>query len=66
MSGILLLGRYETTEKRFGGSIEARVLKLREEHRDNLDKVAAALILSHLRASLYLPYSTNRRQVEPP
>ena len=43
-----LLARYETTEKLFGGSIEARVLKLREEHKDNLD-VVAALVLSHLK-----------------
>lgn len=44
-----LLGRYEETEKLFGGSIETRVLKLREEHKENLDKVAAA-VLSHMKA----------------
>ena len=45
-----LLGRYEATEGLFGGSIEARVLKLREENKDNLDKVAAA-VLSHMKAA---------------
>jgi acetyl-CoA carboxylase/biotin carboxylase 1 len=45
-----LLGRYESNERLFGGSIEARVLKLREEHKDNLDKVAAA-VLSHMKAA---------------
>lgn len=44
-----LLGRYETTEKLFGGSIEARVLSLREQFKNDLDKVAA-LVLSHTRA----------------
>ncbi|KAI5120256.1 hypothetical protein M0805_004592 [Coniferiporia weirii] len=44
-----LLGRYEATEKLFGGSIEARVLKLREQHKDDLGKVAA-LVLSHMKA----------------
>ena len=44
-----LLERYEETEKLFGGSIEARVLKLREQFKDDLDKVAA-LVLSHLKA----------------
>lgn len=44
-----LLSRYEETEKLFGGSIEARVLKLREQYKDDLDKVAA-LVLSHLKA----------------
>lgn len=44
-----LLERYEATEKLFGGSIEARVLKLREQHKEDLDKVAA-LVLSHLKA----------------
>ncbi|KII85890.1 hypothetical protein PLICRDRAFT_44314 [Plicaturopsis crispa FD-325 SS-3] len=44
-----LLERYEATEKLFGGSIEARVLKLREEYKDDLDK-AIAFILSHIKA----------------
>ena len=44
-----LLGRYEETEKLFGGSIEARVLKLREQYKDDLEKVAA-LVLSHMKA----------------
>ncbi|OCB90590.1 acetyl CoA carboxylase [Sanghuangporus baumii] len=44
-----LLERYEETEKLFGGSIEARVLKLREQFKDDLDKIAA-LVLSHLKA----------------
>ena len=45
----ILLHRYVATEKLFGGSIEERVLKLREEHKDNLDEVAA-LVLSHTKA----------------
>ncbi|CAL1715333.1 unnamed protein product [Somion occarium] len=44
-----LLSRYEETEKLFGGSIEARVLSLREQHKDNLDKVVS-LVLSHIMA----------------
>ncbi|KAF8647743.1 hypothetical protein AX16_006578 [Volvariella volvacea WC 439] len=44
-----LLARYEGTEKLFGGSIEARVLALREQHKDDLDKVAG-LVLSHIKA----------------
>lgn len=44
-----LLFRYEETEKLFGGSIEAKVLKLRDQYKDDLDKVAA-LVLSHLKA----------------
>lgn len=44
-----LLRRYERTEKLFGGDIEERVLKLREEHKDNLD-VVAQLVLSHIKA----------------
>jgi acetyl-CoA carboxylase/biotin carboxylase 1 len=45
-----LLSRYLDTEKLFGehGSIEERVLKLREENKDNLGRVAA-LVLSHIR-----------------
>jgi acetyl-CoA carboxylase / biotin carboxylase 1 len=43
-----LLGRYEATEKLFGGSIEARVLALREQHKDDLDKVVNA-VLSHIK-----------------
>ncbi|KAG6916120.1 hypothetical protein DXG01_008351 [Tephrocybe rancida] len=44
-----LLERYESTEKLFGGSIEARVLTLREQHKDDLDKVVS-LVLSHIKA----------------
>ena len=44
-----LLARYEETEKLFGGSIEARVLTLREQHKDDLDKVVS-LVLSHIMA----------------
>ncbi|KAI0684026.1 acetyl-CoA carboxylase [Cytidiella melzeri] len=44
-----LLGRYGETEKLFSGSIEARVLILREQNKDDLDKVAG-LVLSHIMA----------------
>ncbi|CCM00738.1 uncharacterized protein FIBRA_02778 [Fibroporia radiculosa] len=44
-----LLARYEHTEKLFGGSIEARVLMLREQYKDDLDKVVS-LVLSHIMA----------------
>ncbi|KAF9244091.1 acetyl-CoA carboxylase [Melanogaster broomeanus] len=44
-----LLAAYESTEKLFGGSIEARVLNLREQYKDDLDKVVA-LVLSHTKA----------------
>ncbi|GBE86281.1 Acetyl-CoA carboxylase [Sparassis crispa] len=44
-----LLARYEEAEKLFGGSIEARVLTLREQHKDDLDKVVS-LVLSHIMA----------------
>lgn len=44
-----LLQWFESTEKLFGGSIEARVLSLREQHKDDLDKVAG-LVLSHIKA----------------
>lgn len=44
-----LLSNYESTEKLFGGSIEARVLSLREQNKDDLDKVVA-LVLSHTKA----------------
>lgn len=44
-----LLRKYEATEKLFGGSIEARVLALREEHKNDLDKVTT-LVLSHSKA----------------
>lgn len=46
-----LLIRYYDTEKLFGegGSIEERVLKLREENKDDLGRVAS-LVLSHTRA----------------
>lgn len=43
-----LLERYEATEKLFGGSIEARVLALREQHKDDLDK-AVGIVLSHIK-----------------
>jgi len=43
-----LLDRYDTTEKMFGGSIEARVLALREQYRDDLEKVVG-LVLSHIK-----------------
>ncbi|KIY53020.1 hypothetical protein FISHEDRAFT_55652 [Fistulina hepatica ATCC 64428] len=43
-----LLVLYESTERLFGGSIETRVLALREQHKDDLDKVAA-LVLSHIK-----------------
>ena len=45
-----LLAKYEQTEKLFGGSIEARVLMLREQNKDDLDKVAG-LVLSHIMTS---------------
>src|SRR6266436_9452113 len=44
-----LLARHEETEKLFGGSIEARVLSLREQYKDDLDKVIS-LVLSHIKA----------------
>jgi acetyl-CoA carboxylase/biotin carboxylase 1 len=44
-----LLSRYEQTESLFNGSIEARVLVLREQNKDNLDKVVS-LVLSHAKA----------------
>ncbi|KAJ7890599.1 acetyl-CoA carboxylase [Mycena olivaceomarginata] len=44
-----LLDRYDATEKLFGGSIETRILALREQHKDDLDKVAE-LVLSHIKA----------------
>lgn len=44
-----LFNRYSSTEKLFGGSIEARVLALREQHKDDLDKVVN-LVLSHIKA----------------
>jgi len=43
-----LLERYEATEKLFGGSIEVRVLSLREQHKDDLDKVVN-VVLSHIK-----------------
>ncbi|KAF8159642.1 cytosolic acc1, acetyl-CoA carboxylase [Crassisporium funariophilum] len=43
-----LLSRYDETEKLFGGSIEARVLALREQHKDELDTVVG-LVLSHIK-----------------
>ena len=44
-----LLSAYESTEGLFGGSIEARILSLREQNKDDLDKVVA-LVLSHTKA----------------
>jgi acetyl-CoA carboxylase/biotin carboxylase 1 len=44
-----LLERYTATESLFGGSIEARVLALREQHKDDLDQVVG-LVLSHIKA----------------
>jgi acetyl-CoA carboxylase/biotin carboxylase 1 len=44
-----LLKKYADTEALFSGSIEARVLALREQNKDNLDKVIS-LVLSHARA----------------
>jgi len=44
-----LLRRYERTERLFGGDIEGRVLKLREEHKNDLD-IVAQLVLSHIKA----------------
>ena len=44
-----LLALHEETEKLFGGSIEARVLSLREQYKDDLDKVIS-LVLSHIKA----------------
>lgn len=43
-----LLERYAEAEKLFGGSIEARVLALRAQHKDDLDK-AVSLVLSHIK-----------------
>ncbi|EJU03511.1 acetyl CoA carboxylase [Dacryopinax primogenitus] len=45
-----LLERYENTSKLFGGRPETVVLKLRDQHKDNLD-VVAQLVLSHSRAA---------------
>lgn len=44
-----LLKKYGDTEALFSGSIEARILALREENKDNLDKVVS-MALSHVRA----------------
>jgi acetyl-CoA carboxylase/biotin carboxylase 1 len=44
-----LLKKYGDTEALFTGSIEARVLALREQNKDDLDKVVS-LVLSHSRA----------------
>jgi acetyl-CoA carboxylase/biotin carboxylase 1 len=44
-----LLERYEATEMLFGGSIEARVLSLREQYKDDLEKVVG-FVLSHIKA----------------
>ena len=44
-----LLSVYESTEKLFGGRIEVHILTLREQNKDDLDKVVA-LILSYTKA----------------
>lgn len=44
-----LLARYEQTESLFTGSIEAKVLELRHQHKDDLDKVVS-LVWSHSKA----------------
>jgi acetyl-CoA carboxylase/biotin carboxylase 1 len=44
----LLLSRYASTEQVFGGSIEARVLALREQYKDDLD-TAVGFVLSHIK-----------------
>ncbi|KAJ7224331.1 acetyl-CoA carboxylase [Mycena pura] len=44
-----LLERYDGTEKLFGGSIETRILALRDQHKDDLDTVVR-LVLSHIKA----------------
>ncbi|KAJ3936873.1 MAG: acetyl-CoA carboxylase [Lentinula lateritia] len=44
-----LLEKYEATERMFGGSIEARILTLREQNKDDLDKVI--MVLSHIKVS---------------
>jgi acetyl-CoA carboxylase/biotin carboxylase 1 len=38
-----LLWRYEQTEKLFGGDVEARVLSLRKQHKDEQDKVVGLI-----------------------
>jgi len=43
-----LLSRYSSTEKLFGGSIEARVLALRGQYKDDLD-TAVGFVLSHIK-----------------
>jgi acetyl-CoA carboxylase/biotin carboxylase 1 len=43
-----LLERYEETESLFGGSIEARVLALRAQYKDDLEK-AIGFVLSHIK-----------------
>ncbi|GAW08582.1 acetyl carboxylase [Lentinula edodes] len=45
-----LLEKYETTERMFGGTIEARILTLREQNKDDIDKVIS-LVLSHIKVS---------------
>lgn len=44
-----LLAHHEETKKLFGGSIEVCVLALREQYKDDLDKVIG-LVLSHINA----------------
>lgn len=44
-----LLERYEQTESLFNGSIEAKVLMLRDQNKDDLGKVVS-LVLSHAKA----------------
>ena len=43
-----LFSRYVLTEQLFGGSIEARVLTLREQYKDDLD-TAIGIVLSHIK-----------------
>jgi acetyl-CoA carboxylase/biotin carboxylase 1 len=43
-----LLERYSATESLFGGSIEVRVLALRDQYKDDLDQ-AVNLVLSHIK-----------------
>lgn len=43
-----LFSRYSSTEQLFGGGIEARVLALREQYKDDLD-TAVGLVLSHIK-----------------
>ena len=44
-----LLACYADTGKLSGGSIKGRIISLREQHKDDLDKVVS-LVLSHIKA----------------